>query len=223
MAYNSRPGPYSDPCRPTCLFHSRQTLVVLLLFRRIKRNYFRRRYRSDPRWPVLELIEPHMVCVELGVWKGGFSKRIARMYPRELHLVDPWRYQPEYEDRVYGKRAGNDQAQMDAVYKRVAERFGRWPGVFVHRMTCDQAAVLFGSEYFDWIYLDANHGYDFVKSDLGTYLPKVKAGGYITGDDYVYARCPKGGPKRAVEEAVDEHGLERVAVVNNQFILRKRG
>lgn len=164
-----------------------------------------------------------MVCIELGVWKGDFSKRIARMSPKELHLVDPWSYQPEYEDRVYGNRSGNDQIKMDRIYCEVCDKFTSWPGVFVHRATSEEAVSLFQDSYFDWIYLDANHSYSFVKRDIESYLSKLKQGGYLTGDDYLYPRCPEGGPKRAIEEAVIRHDLDLITVFNNQFILRRRG
>ena len=38
--------------------------------------------------------------------------------------------------------------------------------------------------YFDWIYIDGNHTYEYVKQDLEGYRPKVKPGGYMAGDDY---------------------------------------
>jgi hypothetical protein len=35
----------------------------------------------------------------------------------------------------------------------------------------------------DILYIDANHGYKYVKSDLENYYPKVAPGGYVIGDD----------------------------------------
>lgn len=53
------------------------------------------------------------------------------------------------------------------------------------------------NEFFDIIYIDASHEYEFVKEDILTWLPKVKSGGIICGDDYI-----KGWP--GVIKAVDE-------------------
>jgi methyltransferase family protein len=39
------------------------------------------------------------------------------------------------------------------------------------------------THYFDWIYVDGDHQYEAVKKGLESYLPKVKPGGFITGDD----------------------------------------
>ena len=37
----------------------------------------------------------------------------------------------------------------------------------------------------DFIYLDASHDYESVKEDIETWLPKMKKGSIISGDDYV--------------------------------------
>ena len=42
----------------------------------------------------------------------------------------------------------------------------------------------FNDEYFDIVYIDASHEYEFVKQDIEAWLPKVKKGGFICGDDY---------------------------------------
>jgi hypothetical protein len=59
-------------------------------------------------------------------------------------------------------------------------------------------AARYPNRYFDIVYIDAAHEYDAVKADIAAWLPKVKAGGIICGDDYV-----PGWPDvvRAVDEA----------------------
>lgn len=41
------------------------------------------------------------------------------------------------------------------------------------------------NEYFDIVYIDASHEYEYVKEDILAWLPKVKKGGIICGDDYI--------------------------------------
>ena len=53
-------------------------------------------------------------------------------------------------------------------------------------------------DYFDIVYVDAAHEYESVKADIAAWLPKVKTGGVICGDDYV-AGWP--GVVQAVDEA----------------------
>ena len=46
-------------------------------------------------------------------------------------------------------------------------------------------ATKYEDGYFDIVYIDASHDYESVKKDILAWLPKVKEGGIISGDDYV--------------------------------------
>ena len=40
---------------------------------------------------------------EIGVWMGDYSALLLReLQPRELHLIDPWAFEPSYAARWYG-------------------------------------------------------------------------------------------------------------------------
>ena len=43
----------------------------------------------------------------------------------------------------------------------------------------------------DFIYIDGNHSYDFVKRDIELYYPKVKDGGVIGGHDIYFHEVQK--------------------------------
>lgn len=176
----------------------------------------------DPRAHVLHLIEKGSNCAEIGVWKGAFSQKMLRRRPGKLHLIDPWLYIPEYGDRVYGSRGDNSQEKMDGVFHEVQELFKREPSVVLHRKTSEQAVSEFADGYFHFVYIDGNHSYEFVKKDIEQFLPKVRDGGYIAGDDYIFRRCPNGGPKRAVDEITATGRVDLLSIKNNQFVLRKR-
>jgi hypothetical protein len=179
--------------------------------------------RRHSRDHVLDLITPDFTCVEVGVWRGKFSKKILDRQPKMLHLVDPWKFFAEYSDRVYGTgdKGQNSQARMDKIYQSVNDQYGQLDNVTLHRGTSEEIAPSFAGDYFDFVYIDANHDYEFVQQDLALFFPKTKQGGYIVGDDYNYKRCPNGGPKRAVEEILSQNTVELVSIINNQFILKK--
>jgi len=42
----------------------------------------------------------------------------------------------------------------------------------------------FSDNSFDFIFIDGNHTYDYVKSDINNWYPKVKPGGILMGHDY---------------------------------------
>jgi hypothetical protein len=42
-------------------------------------------------------------------------------------------------------------------------------------------------EELDFVYIDGNHRYEYVKKDINLYYPKIKIGGVIGGHDFKYA------------------------------------
>lgn len=53
------------------------------------------------------------------------------------------------------------------------------------------AARLFGDGSVDWVHLDARHDYASVRADIQAWLPKVKRGGWLSGDDYDALKWPE--------------------------------
>lgn len=166
------------------------------------------------------------VCAELGVYKGDFSEQILARHPKKLHLIDPWKFEPDptYDESWYGGSVGESQTRMDDIYRSVVSRFrcgvesGR---VEVHRDSSAASCSHFPNNYFDWIYIDGNHRYEFVKLDLDMYLPKVKCQGLIAGDDYGIPGWWEDGVTKAVDELVASGRVEKILIENHQFLLKK--
>ncbi|HEU5098170.1 MAG TPA: class I SAM-dependent methyltransferase [Roseiflexaceae bacterium] len=176
---------------------------------------------------LLQAMPNHAICAEIGVWEGDFSRRMLdRTRPAKLHLIDPWRYEQDiaYKDSLYGGQIGGNQARLDAVYARVCKRFAPQivsGQVIVHRGDSHTVCEQFEDDYFDWIYIDGNHLYEFAIRDLHMFHRKVKTGGFLTGDDYSEGGWWQGGVKKAVDEFVAEGLGELVQIYHKQYILRK--
>ena len=180
--------------------------------------------KDDREW-LLKRLPKHAVCAEIGVYQGRFSELvlwIAR--PTKLHLIDPWKYEtdPTYERSFYGGSKGQSQARMDRMYESVVKCF-KSKRVEIHRGTSVECSSQFPDNYFDWIYIDGNHLYEFVKQDLESWFPKMKSGGIVAGDDY--GRDPKNwnkdGVRRAVDEAINTGLYQKIVIDQNQFMLKK--
>lgn len=175
---------------------------------------------GDHRNFLLKEIPKGGICAEIGVWKGEFSERILKVArPGQLHLIDPWVFQPGYPNRDYGGREAKNQSDMDMMYNQVDRRFGNRCEVTMHRGYSQDVAPVFPNNYFDWVYIDGDHSYEAVKLDLELYSPKVKPGGYITGDDYEWETV-----KRAVDEFVKTNtSVRRKLIKNHQYVLVRVG
>ena len=52
------------------------------------------------------------------------------------------------------------------------------------------ASRLFCDASLEWVHLDARHDYASVKADIEAWLPKIKQGGWLSGDDYDEQKWP---------------------------------
>ncbi|MBD3307078.1 class I SAM-dependent methyltransferase [candidate division KSB3 bacterium] len=176
---------------------------------------------------LLDRLPKHSIGAEIGVHLGDFSQEVLDVLaPTELHLIDPWEYQPAtiYQNAWYGGKAEGGQDEMDARYARVCQRFDRQiqaEQVKVHRGYSTDILAQFPDEYFDWIYIDGNHLYDYVKQDLELSLRKTKPDGFIAGDDYTSGGWWHGGVKNAVDEFAQHQTVHLLEIRNRQFIFRR--
>ena len=139
------------------------------------------------------------------------------MKPNKLHLIDPWKFIPDYTWEWYGGTRAKSQHDMNTIFNMVCNRFSNDSKIEIHRLFASEASTLFEDEYFDWVYIDGDHLYDFVLADLNNYFPKVKKGGLIIGDDFHSLEIQK-----AVKDFCNSHNIAEYKVVGgNQFIIEK--
>jgi len=118
--------------------------------------------------------------VEIGVFKGEFSKNILNNWEGTLYMVDVWRpLGDEYED------ASNHKDHVDAYQETMENIKGFEDKGIMVRATSEVAADMFQDETLDFIFIDANHAYDFVVEDINLWYPKLKKGGMFSGHDYI--------------------------------------
>ena len=177
--------------------------------------------KSAARTELLQQLPKNADCAEIGVWKGEFSQLILESTePRELHLIDPWAFRPEYPDRMYGGTAATQQADMERIYESVVECFSGKANVVIHRKDSIVALSEFPDGYLDWLYIDGDHSYESVLEDLRLAQKKVKERGIIAGDDYTWALNKCFPVQRAVHQFLKEQGQRyRLTVFGSQFMI----
>lgn len=147
---------------------------------------------------ILKRLPPNPLIAELGVYRGALSALLLQSAGR-LVMVDSW---GKHLDHVW------EGSSMDAfILKReyailcdaakAATEFASDRRLIVRDFTL-RAAAQFADGYFDCVFIDADHSYQAVKSDIWAWRNKVKLGGYLCGHDYGTRNFP------GVTQAVDE-------------------
>ena len=151
---------------------------------------------ATPRPMIIYLKEYHannLVGAEIGVAKGENALSILHSLSVEkLFLIDAYASYFENGQQLSYEHLRKIAMKDLAVYSQV---------VFVRKNSIDAAKDV--TVPLDFIYIDGNHSYEYVKQDIKTYYPLVKQGGVIGGHDYIPLN--KDNVVRAVNEFVDKH------------------
>lgn len=158
---------------------------------------------------LLEMLPKEAVGAEVGVFKGDFSAELLqRTNPERLYLIDPWISVDDelHRTSLYGA-ATRSQADMDKIYAEVVSRFAEQitaGHVVMHRAPSAAVLTAMPDQSLDWIYIDGDHSYQSVISDLRLSFTKVRPGGFICGDDYMVGGWWTDGVVRAVHDFLHE-------------------
>lgn len=159
------------------------------------------------RWCVIaDLIKnkPHKIGAEIGGWKGHTTKRILELVPtiEKYYVIDPWELYVEYEKSLdprgdFAKMVKDMENVFNEFKKRVRPYKSK---IEIMKMFSSEAVKNIPDESLDFIFIDGNHAYEYVKEDIVNWIPKVKMGGLISGHDY----DRRDGTNLEVQKAVDE-------------------
>jgi len=151
-----------------------------------------------------------LIGVEIGTASGENAKRILKTLSiKKLYLIEPWL---TYEELGEIKDCNKSKQKCKKVLKK-------WNSKIVYVKKLSENAVNDIPDNVNFIYVDGNHKYAFVKKDIELYYPKVKPGGVIGGDDFCGNFV---GVVRAVLEFVDKHNLELHSRINDWWIVKPK-
>jgi len=146
---------------------------------------------------VLHALGYNGYAAEIGTFGGEFSERILqRTMVRKLYCVDPYASYQSYVDHTNG-------LDLEHVFGVASARLAPYGDrVEILRRYSTDAAGECADGSLDFCYIDGNHAYDYVLSDICHWFPKIKSGGLIIGDDAVDplndpGRRPDGNVERA--------------------------
>lgn len=154
---------------------------------------------------VLALLEQHRprVIVELGTWLGASAiamARSARRWGGTVTCVDTWAGELD-ADAV--SPAGKSPLMLLSCARSMVEAGVSASIRLIPSTTTD--AARYWAQPIDFLYIDAGHSYDAVLEDLDTWVPHVRPGGVVAGDDYANPLYP--GVHAAWDAFERRHGL----------------
>ncbi len=132
---------------------------------------------------------PHEVGAEIGVLMGNNAVLLLKSLPglKKLYCVDHWQNEDHW------------QAYSESI-KPYKDR------TITLRMKSIEASAHIENNSLDFVFIDAGHGYKSVIADIECWSTKVKAGGIVSGHDYIdYKKDNISNPSNYnVKKAVDE-------------------
>lgn len=167
-----------------------QVVGGLRKVRRIKKHYtwepFMRKYNCS------------IIC-EVGVCRGDNFREMIKHIPKVAVAIDSW-----IDDGVVSRNDGGySQEELNKQYDDFKKSMSNKPFVQIYRQYSFDAVKKFPDNYFDVVYIDADHSYEGCLRDIKDWYPKVKAGRFLLGDDYRIYEGKRSGVTFGVIEAVN--------------------
>lgn len=136
--------------------------------------------------PFVEYLKEHygdreLTGVEIGVYTGANAlSMITNLNIQKLYLVDPYIEYSEYDKAELG--AVKYQIPLEATYKQALADLTPYKSIqFIRQKSQDAVDKI---PEVDFVYVDGNHAYEYVKQDIESYFPKLKQDGVLGGDNF---------------------------------------
>lgn len=140
---------------------------------------------------VIDNTQPGGSFFELGAWLGRSTAYLIDNAPNlDITVIDSWEGSKSEID------TNHILAKTENVYKLFLDNMGSRK--FRHfQGYAEELVNRFDDNSIDTVFIDLDHTYESVYRDIQLWLPKVKSGGILAGDDY---RDSWPGVVRAVDE-----------------------
>jgi len=145
---------------------------------------------------------------EIGCWKGASTSFMAVEIANsnkdiDFYCIDTWKGSAEHLDSTSG---GYEPMCLEPkgiflLFMKNLEPVKDY--IKPIQKPSSEAVNEFSDEFFDFVFIDASHEYEDIKTDIELWFPKVKDGCVIAGHDYGWS-----GVKQAVDEFVKKNNLQ---------------
>lgn len=135
-------------------------------------NYFMKEYFA----------KKGLIGIEIGVEYGEHAlETLKNLNIKRIYLIDPYSVYDDYQEGIQKIRTKENQTNAKKFARRLLKKY-KDKIVWINKKSEDASKDV--SEKVDFVYIDGNHEYNFVKKDIEKYSPLVKRRGIIGGHDF---------------------------------------
>lgn len=185
--------------------------VDKIIIDKIKKHGY---WRSVPGWSgsrmfddfleQVDRVESNSYFVEVGAWKGQTAALMASL----IHLsgkqiyfdvIDTWEGSDEQAHEQ------DEDIQQGTLYESFLKNIEPLSN-YIHPVKLDsiQASKNYNDNTIDFIFLDASHKTEDVIEDIECWVPKLKKGGVLIGDDYDWSSVKDAVLNSSIKESFIE-------------------
>ncbi len=163
----------------------------------------------------------NLIGAEIGVYKGEHAESfLENCSIKRLYLIDSYEDYTDYKDAE--RHYGHDQDILEDAEKEAKERLEE--KFYFHIKWIREKSINALKDIpdkLDFVYIDANHQYEFVKEDIENYYPKIKKGGILGGHDMYNGFCHEhNGVIKAVTEFSVKNKLQLYVELPDWWIIK---
>jgi hypothetical protein len=114
---------------------------------------------------------------EIGVMRGANTINIFRkLNINKMYLIDPY--------KIYDGIDGTQKFIMKDTERIANHKLRRYRNRITFVKELSEDATEHVPNELDFVYIDGNHHYEYIKKDIELYYPKIKKNGVIGGHDF---------------------------------------
>lgn len=147
---------------------------------------------------------------EVGLEKGKNAQIMFEHIPNlKLFGIDPYKQHPQCSYEPTASLRHWDDNYLKMVKKQAQNRMQDKNAIIIEKFS-DDAVRDIPDNSLDFVYIDADHSYDFIMMDIILWGRKVRKGGIICGHDYYDKKESDRRAKvtQAVSDYAKVHGIE---------------
>jgi predicted O-methyltransferase YrrM len=158
-----------------------------MLGKKLNVNFVRPFPRHSVRFAKSYFNNRPITVVEIGTYKGENALNMLKeLNVKKLYVIDPYQSYEEYKKRD----SETSEKGLPKMYQDTQKKLRKYRDkvIFIRKFSDDAVKEI---PEADFIYIDGNHDYEYVKRDIDNYFPKVKSNGILAGHDIVNKKFNK--------------------------------